>query len=661
MFHWENELIGSPTGPTSDGDDVSMDVIDDDLSQFLGLDPSLTLTAEELQLPDDFQMPLLDDPELAAVTAQMEDEDPWQQSDSSDSGISDIKTEPASPSSSSDCSYDAQSLLSAVPITSLTPGNDINQILIHNKPQVKEELPDSPPRTPPLTFTKVTQPTVLNGMNGYKIVLPASGQTLAGNSLIKSNVAQRLKVHTIKPVAPIQPKGNSEAATTQSKPIVLTQEEFSKLAAQGVLKLSSPAQKQVKPTQATPTYSQPANHSLASPTLSTSHHSSVETDYKIMKRQQRMIKNRESACLSRKRKKEYMSSLEIKLQEFSSENQKLRQENSTLKRKLDMVVSENSKLKTMKKGTSLLLAVSFLLILNLTPFLSMLSSQSSLPSPDAIHHGRTLLSFDEDAGSNGSSDHWFNSLDKLPAFEDTLNSLKETIRLHHDSSKPADDGQLSRDLRLVRQLGSMCPTYRNSSEAQRLLSELNGWALGHEGHLKDKAAWMKLFGGQNAENQKTKKKKKKVYHTPRKMKAAMREDIRNEQREIVNRQYEMQVFSGSQQNYNQFLNAIHHRNDTFYVVSFRSDHLLLPATAQNSTMKPRMSLVMPAVGLNDTMAPPSGSVAMMQIDCEVTATQLVHIEKAHIPGHVRNATEQQPRERSPRKSASNPHRLRDRD
>lgn len=34
-----------------------------------------------------FQMPLLDDPELAAVAAQLDD--PWQQSDSSDSGISD--------------------------------------------------------------------------------------------------------------------------------------------------------------------------------------------------------------------------------------------------------------------------------------------------------------------------------------------------------------------------------------------------------------------------------------------------------------------------------------------------------------------------------------------------------------------------------------------
>lgn len=134
--------------------------------------------------------------------------------------------------------------------------------------------------------------------------------------------------------------------TAQSKPIVLTQEEFAKLTTQGVLKLTPPVQKQMnladpKPAQSTgipPTISRssPASSSI----VSSSSLSCIETDYKIMKRQQRMIKNRESACLSRKRKKEYMSNLEQKLQEFSSENQKLRQENSTLKRKIDFLQSE---------------------------------------------------------------------------------------------------------------------------------------------------------------------------------------------------------------------------------------------------------------------------------------------------------------------------------
>lgn len=88
-----------------------------------------------------------------------------------------------------------------------------------------------------------------------------------------------------------------------------------------------------------------------------------------------MIKNRESACLSRTKKKEYLQSLENEVKELSQQNNVLKMENERLKLRVHELEQEmyrcyalhnNNSPSSIKKVTALF-ALLFLISLNLGP------------------------------------------------------------------------------------------------------------------------------------------------------------------------------------------------------------------------------------------------------------------------------------------------------
>lgn len=93
----------------------------------------------------------------------------------------------------------------------------------------------------------------------------------------------------------------------------------------------------------------------------------ILSQVKALKRQQRMIKNRESACLSRKKKKEYVSSLESALSDLNRENQQLKQENAVLREKVALLEKDASnRISPNTKRTTAFLAVLFIVSFNMT-------------------------------------------------------------------------------------------------------------------------------------------------------------------------------------------------------------------------------------------------------------------------------------------------------
>ncbi|XP_010781745.1 cyclic AMP-dependent transcription factor ATF-6 alpha-like, partial [Notothenia coriiceps] len=120
-----------------------------------------------------------------------------------------------------------------------------------------------------------------------------------------------------------------------------------------------------------------------------------------------MIKNRESASMSRKKKKDYLLTLEGRLKFALYENESLKSENGNLKRQLEGILSENTVLKVTapKRRAVCLMAVLVFVMLNVGPMsLFQGGPGSKLRDVSLQQGGRHLLAFSSEAETEAGMD-----------------------------------------------------------------------------------------------------------------------------------------------------------------------------------------------------------------------------------------------------------------
>ncbi|XP_006931646.4 cyclic AMP-dependent transcription factor ATF-6 beta isoform X5 [Felis catus] len=349
-----------------------------------------------------------------------------------------------------------------------------------------------------------------------------------------------------------------------------------------------------------------------------------EVDAKLLKRQQRMIKNRESACQSRRKKKEYLQGLEARLQAVLADNQQLRRENAALRRRLEALLAENSELKLGSGNRKVVCIMVFLLFIAFNfgpvsisdPPPAPISPRMSGEEPRPRRH---LLEFSAQEPVHGVEPLQGSSLDP----EEPQPSPPGRPSFRNLTAFPGGSAKelLLRDLDQLF-LSSDCRHF-NRTESLRLADELSGWVQRHQ------------RGRRKIPQRAQEKQKSQLWKKSPPVKAVPTQPPGPPERDSAG---QLQLYRHPDRSQPEFLDAIDRREDTFYVVSFRRDHLLLPAISHNKTSRPKMSLVMPAMAPNETLSgrgAPGDYEEMMQIECEVMDTRVIHIKTSTVPPSLR--------------------------
>ncbi|XP_044275614.1 cyclic AMP-dependent transcription factor ATF-6 beta isoform X1 [Varanus komodoensis] len=544
-----------------------------------------------------------------------------------------VKSEPVSPASShcsdlSASSSDSSAASSSSHSTDL-PGQAPSPVEVIG---VKTEHPP----TPPCMFGDVLSPP-FGAVHISVVPAPEPGKPATSNKA--ESILSRKPPIQPKPVVvttvPVQPAPTSSKTillqpvpVTQSQTInpgisaqsvVISQSDLLHLPVSGLIKVQSPV-KESLPAKPAPSAPKPEAKTIV-PAPTQIGPCSQEIDLKVLKRQQRMIKNRESACQSRRKKKEYLQGLESRLREALAENERLRRENTVLRRRLDCVLNENSELK-FGSGNRKVICVMVVLLFIAFNFGPVSISERKAAEVD-------LSKLDVDSG---------------PAQRHLLSIPEESHDIPEEQQEERQEEALTRPGRaqfrnlsapfsetkdlMLRDLDKLflasgCRQF-NRTESLRLADELSGWVRRHQTNRKKPPQSHKA--AQASQDKPQRNPPSPAHYVPA-------SHPRRTERDSLS---QLQVYQHPDHKEHDFMDAIDRREDTFYVVSFRRDHLLLPAISHNKTSRPKMSLVMPAMALNESLYNSSlGYEVMMQIDCEVMDTRVIHIKSSTVPPFLR--------------------------
>lgn len=350
----------------------------------------------------------------------------------------------------------------------------------------------------------------------------------------------------------------------------------------------------------------------------------------LSKKQQRLIKNREAASMSRQKKKEYVQTLETRLKEAAIKNNTLLQENESLRKQVVKLETENKTLRAtlsqpgsplsslQRPALVMVLCLCFVSLLFLPKYTDLSLSSPATSTALSRIPGRALLEYREQSTHSSlsmsqdkqhSKEH--HALQPPPGPTHKGSSTSALVPVFN--AVPSTLDQKMNELRRLREAlpcpppassVCSCPAQNKSNNhtALRMLSEeMTECFKWYEEHY---PKW--LHPGHNK--------------TPQNSLAVV---VNSNNALPESGDYHMTDLHDMPLHYKSFKKLFTRKLDNFYLISFK-DHLLLNAPLHNSTEPPLLSVIIPTQGYSLDTYP------MLQIDCEILNTNIIHMPRARV-------------------------------